>query len=76
MFGALLSHPIKLWEHFYGTGESFLFTCRPQWRCWKWSGDNQLFTRGNTDSLVVGAGDGKFGLYVDSSLDKVGETTT
>jgi len=68
VFGALMSCPIRLCEHFYGTGESFLFTCRPGWRCWKWSGENQLFTRGNVDSLLVGAGDGRFGLYLDSSL--------
>ena len=45
MFGALLSDPIKLHEHFYGTGESFLFTCRPEFRVFKWSGENQHFAR-------------------------------
>ena len=30
VFGALISCPIKLWDHFYGTGETFLFTCQPQ----------------------------------------------
>lgn len=68
VFGALMSSPLKLCEHFYGTGESFLFTCQPQFRWFAWSGENQLFSRGNIDSFLVGAGDGRFGLYVDSSL--------
>ena len=29
-------------EHFYGTGESFLFTCRPRWNLYSWAGDNQV----------------------------------
>ena len=33
-----------------------------------WSGDNQLFVRGCSENLVVGAGEGKFGLYIDNSL--------
>lgn len=68
MFGALLSCPIKLHEHFYGTGESFLFTCKPEFRIFNWSGENQHFARGNIDSLLVGAGEGQFGLWLDSSL--------
>lgn len=68
VFGALVSCPVKLRDTFYGTGESFLFTSQPRWELYPWSGDNQLFVRGNTESLVVGAGDGQFGLYIDSSL--------
>ena len=45
MFGALLSCPIKLHEHFYGTGETFLFTCKPEFRVFNWSGENQHFAR-------------------------------
>ena len=45
MFGALLSCPIKLQDHFYGTGESFLFTCRPEFNIYNWSGENQHFAR-------------------------------
>ena len=45
MFGALLTCPIKLHDHFYGTGESFLFTCRPEFKVYNWSGENQHFAR-------------------------------
>ena len=32
VFGSYLSCPIKLHNSFYGTGESFLFTCRPEFK--------------------------------------------
>lgn len=33
-----------------------------------WTGDNLYFIKGNSDSLVVGAGDGNFGLWLDEDL--------
>jgi len=68
VFGALASAPLVHRDTFYGTGESFLFKTQPRFSVFPWSGDNQLFVRGNSDSLVVGAGDGRFGLYIDCSL--------
>lgn len=70
VFGALVSCPIRESDHFYGTGESFLFTCRPTWHLYSWSGDNQLFVRGTATDLVVGAGEGQFGIWLDSGLYK------
>lgn len=68
VFGALVSTPLRLDEHFYGTGESFLYTLRPTRQIFSWSGENQLFAQGTADSLIVGAGDGHFGLFIDSNL--------
>lgn len=68
VFGALLSCTIKLSAQFYGTGESFLFTSRPKFTMFPWSGENNHFTRGKADSLVIGAGKGKFGLWLDCDL--------
>jgi len=70
VFGALVSCPIRQCGNFYGTGESFLFTCRPSWHLYSWAGDNQLFVRGTSADLVVGAGDGQFGIWLDSNLYK------
>jgi len=70
VFGALVSCPISESDHFYGTGESFLFTCQPTWHLYSWSGDNQLFVRGTASDLVVGAGEGQFGIWLDSGLFK------
>lgn len=35
-----------------------------------WSGRNEYFFRGTTDTLIIGAGDGKFGISVDGDLHK------
>lgn len=67
-FGALVSDPLRLEEHFYGTGESFLYSVRPRYGVYNWSGENLLFIQGSQDSLVIGAGEGHFGLYIDGSL--------
>lgn len=67
-FGVLISSPIIMSEHFYGTGESFLFQAEPSFKIYKWSGENPHFARGNIDSVTFGAGEGQFGLWLDSSL--------
>ncbi|RWS06713.1 TLD domain-containing protein 2-like isoform X9 [Dinothrombium tinctorium] len=68
VFGALTSCPIRMSEHFYGTGETFVFTFNPEFLCFHWTGDNQFFIKGNADSLIIGAGDGLFGLWLDGDL--------
>lgn len=70
LFGALISENIRMDEHFYGTGESFLFSLRPKRQIYSWSGENQLFAQGTLESFIVGAGDGHFGLFIDSNLYK------
>ncbi|XP_046393019.1 TLD domain-containing protein 2 isoform X9 [Ischnura elegans] len=73
VFGALTSCALKVSDHFYGTGESFLFkfdidsqdtTCT----VYNWTGENIYFIKGNNESLAIGAGDGKFGLWLDGDL--------
>lgn len=68
VFGALTSCPIKTSDLFYGTGESFLFTFDPDFARFPWTGDNMYFIKGNSDSLVIGAGDGMFGLWLDEDI--------
>jgi len=70
VFGALVSHPLRFDEHFYGTGESFLYSLRPKKEIYNWSGENQLFIQGTAESLIIGAGEGHFGIFVDSNLYK------
>ncbi|CAI9740294.1 Hypothetical predicted protein [Octopus vulgaris] len=68
VFGALISCPLKVSDHFYGTGESFLFTFHPKFRIFRWTGENNFFVKGNQESLVIGAGKGFFGLWFDGDL--------
>ncbi|XP_043230961.1 oxidation resistance protein 1-like isoform X6 [Amphibalanus amphitrite] len=68
IFGALCSTPIHMSEHYYGTGETFLFTFHEGFRTFAWSGENLYFVRGSPDGLEFGSGDGHYGLYLDGDL--------
>ncbi|XP_026726239.1 TLD domain-containing protein 2 isoform X13 [Trichoplusia ni] len=99
VFGALTSTALHPSEHFYGTGESLLFSFQPvedtrrasqpadtdkednkddkddqvapvktKFKYWGWTGDNMYFIRGSNDNISIGAGDGKFGLWLDGDL--------
>ncbi|XP_064597789.1 LOW QUALITY PROTEIN: oxidation resistance protein 1-like [Liolophura sinensis] len=68
VFGALVACPLTMSEHFYGTGESFLYTFTPEFCVYKWTGENNFFIKGNRDSLAIGAGQGVFGLWFDEDL--------
>ncbi|XP_037964087.2 oxidation resistance protein 1 isoform X3 [Plutella xylostella] len=115
VFGALTSCALHPSEHFYGTGESFVFSfqrvepaagetpkvspveekpkevegkeeeakedkeeekeeppapkpVKTKFKYWGWTGENMYFIRGNNDNISIGAGDGKFGLWLDGDL--------
>lgn len=68
VFGALTSCSLHVSDHFYGTGESLLFRFTPRFQAFNWTGDNVYFIKGNNESLAIGAGDGKFGLWLDGDL--------
>ncbi|KAM9315845.1 nuclear receptor coactivator 7 [Gastrophryne carolinensis] len=68
VFGAYATHPFRPSDHYYGTGETFLFTFNPEFKAFKWSGDNSYFINGDIASLQLGGGGGLFGLWLDSDL--------
>ncbi|KAL3847555.1 hypothetical protein ACJMK2_018460 [Sinanodonta woodiana] len=68
VFGAMTSCSLKMSDYFYGTGESFLYTFYPEFRVFRWSGENNFFIKGNQESLAIGAGRGVYGLWFDGDL--------
>ncbi|XP_055302138.1 TLD domain-containing protein 2 isoform X34 [Sitodiplosis mosellana] len=70
VFGALTSCSLHVSELFYGTGESLLFKFNPSFKVFHWTGENLYFIKGNPESLSIGAGDGKFGLWLDGDLNQ------
>ncbi|XP_035813870.2 oxidation resistance protein 1 isoform X2 [Amphiprion ocellaris] len=68
VFGAFLSHALRPSETFYGTGETFLFMLHPRFKCFRWTGENSFFIKGDLDCFAVGGGSGHFGLWVDENL--------
>ncbi|XP_058611588.1 nuclear receptor coactivator 7 isoform X3 [Onychostoma macrolepis] len=68
IFGAFSTHPFRLSEHYYGTGETFLYSFCPEIKVYRWTGENSYFVKGNTDSLQIGGGGGHLGLWLDADL--------
>ncbi|XP_062345957.1 nuclear receptor coactivator 7 isoform X3 [Cinclus cinclus] len=68
IFGAYATHPFRFSDHYYGTGETFLYTFSPHFKVFKWSGENTYFINGDTTSLELGGGGGRFGLWLDADL--------
>ncbi|KAH6935084.1 hypothetical protein HPB50_003343 [Hyalomma asiaticum] len=69
VFGVLTSCSLRMSDHFYGTGESFLFTFHPEFKLYKWTGENGYFIKGNADSLAFGAGDLSYGSLHRVAMD-------
>ncbi|XP_077408870.1 nuclear receptor coactivator 7b isoform X2 [Vanacampus margaritifer] len=74
IFGAFSTHPFRVSEHCYGTGETFLYSFCPEIKVYRWTGDNSYFVKGNIDSLQMGGGGGQLGLWLDAELYR-GTTT-
>ncbi|NXN93663.1 NCOA7 protein, partial [Rhinopomastus cyanomelas] len=68
IFGAYATHPFRFSDHYYGTGETFLYTFCPNFKVFKWSGENTYFINGDTGYLELGGGGGRFGLWLDADL--------
>ncbi|XP_010139218.1 PREDICTED: nuclear receptor coactivator 7 isoform X1 [Buceros rhinoceros silvestris] len=68
IFGAYATHPFRFSDHYYGTGETFLYTFSPNFKVFRWSGENTYFINGDTSSLELGGGGGRFGLWLDADL--------
>lgn len=70
VFGAFLSDAPTFSEHFQGTGETFIFSLKPEYQIYQWTGENNYFYKVDQTSLIVGSGDGKFGLWLDADLNQ------
>uniref|UniRef100_A0A8C2GGA5 Nuclear receptor coactivator 7-like n=1 Tax=Cyprinus carpio TaxID=7962 RepID=A0A8C2GGA5_CYPCA len=68
IFGAFSTHPFRVSEYCYGTGETFLYSFCPEIKVYRWTGENSYFVKGNTDSLQIGGGGGHLGLWLDAGL--------
>ncbi|XP_041831997.1 nuclear receptor coactivator 7 isoform X2 [Melanotaenia boesemani] len=68
IFGGFSTHPFRVSEHCYGTGETFLYSFSPEITVYHWTGENSYFVKGDTDSLQMGGGGGHLGLWLDAEL--------
>ena len=57
-FGACLSEAPRVCDHFFGTGECFLFSfMEDNFALYNWTGENNYFIRCEVDSVAVGVGE-------------------
>jgi len=56
IFGAFCTEAWKMHTRYCGTGESFVFTLAPNGMKYAWSGENDYYMLGASDSLSVGGG--------------------
>lgn len=72
IIGALASHSIRVSEHFFGSGQSFLFRFQDsgssELEQFKWSGLNSFFIRCDRETLVFGSSEGSYGIWIEGTL--------
>jgi len=69
IFGGFASEEWHISDRFFGTGETFVFTVKPKFFCYKWTGGNDYFLHGTKDFIGMGGGgSGRYALYVDSEF--------
>ncbi|KAI9243868.1 TLDc domain-containing protein [Sporodiniella umbellata] len=73
IFGGFLNETLKPGARYYGTGECFLW----QWlasekmlRAYQWTGKNDYMILSEPDFIAMGGGEGVFGLWINSALEK------
>lgn len=70
-FGAYLCEEWSVHKHFYGTGESFLFTFKDSEedvQFFKWTSYNDHIQYSDESSIAVGGADGKFALFIRNNF--------
>lgn len=55
---------------YFGSGEAFLFRCKPALAVYRWTRRNSDFQLARRDLLALGGGGGKFGLCLDAGLER------
>merc|ERR1711892_47659 len=72
IIGALASHPIRVSEHFFGSGETFLYRFSHSSQSvldqFTWTGRNSFFIRCDRETLVFGSSEGTYAIWVEGSL--------
>ena len=67
-FGAFLSEAPKRSKHFKGTGQTFVFKLKPNFRAYKWTGKDPYFFTINNDCLIIGSSNGSNAIRIDANL--------
>jgi len=67
VFGGFVSDSWRVEPHYYGTGESFLFSLKPNVNFFHWTGKNNFIMCSRRDFISIGGGS-HFGLWIDADF--------
>lgn len=70
VFGAYLSHSLQSSPSYYGNGECFLWRESDTLEVFNATGLNHYFILCEPSYISLGGGDGKYGLYLDATLER------
>ncbi|CAO3610544.1 unnamed protein product [Mucor hiemalis] len=73
IFGAFLNETLKAGPRYYGTGECFLWkwnAAESKIKAYQWTGKNEYMILSEPDFIAIGGGEGVFGLWINSELEK------
>ncbi|KAI8884461.1 TLD-domain-containing protein [Backusella circina FSU 941] len=70
VFGCYSSESFSCQTGYYGTGECFLWKSEPKLKVFPWTGKNDYMILTDANSIAIGGGDGRFGLWLTSDLEK------
>ncbi|KAK1939404.1 TLD domain-containing protein 2 [Phytophthora citrophthora] len=68
-FGGFVSGEWQTSANYYGVGESFVFSCNTNFKCYPWSFLNTMVMFSNDEGIAMGGG-GDFAWYLNSDLSR------
>ena len=69
VFGGFVSPGMQNTAHYYGNGESFVFSVLPEARVYHWTKRNELFVCSNSQSFGMGGGGSGFAFQLDDEMN-------
>lgn len=70
VFGGYASEPWEIADHFFGTGECFVFSIKPKFFAYKWTGGNEYYLHATNEFIGMGGGgSGRYALYIDCEFN-------
>jgi len=70
VFGGFASDFWRVEKGYFGTGESFVYTCHPHYRKFGWKGpsSNNFFLYADNNGLGIGGGGAGYALHIDNNF--------
>lgn len=65
--GAYVSCGFKVSRNYYGSGETFVFRCQPEFQFYRWQSSNKYFVSSSKDEIAIGGG-GASAIWIDGNF--------